>query len=119
MNEGRVRQPYGSRWKDSHRIAYRIWLSDGDEIGDSPSFGMRSLMEVSDDDDKRGVLLREVWEWAERWLSAKELKIMKCRFELDMTPHEIGMALEISAQRVGYYENRALRMLTQVLAPKG
>ena len=104
-------QPYGSHWADLHPEAYSIWLRRDDEPGETPAFGMRALLVMDDEDDKRAVLSSQIWRLALRHLKRRELAVLRFRYVHDFTLDETGALMSVTRERIRQIETAALARL--------
>lgn len=111
----RRKQPYGSRWAVLHGEAYRIWLSAGDDPADCPSFGMRALLVLDDEDDKAKAMAAEIWAAAGRFLTLQQQSVLRFRFTHDLTLEEIGQRMFVTRERIRQIEIAGLRELRRRL----
>ena len=112
----RERAPYGSCWAVQHKEAYLLWVSRDDEPAESPTFGMRALMVLEDDEDKSGADCAYIWRLAERCLNRSQMNVLIFRYEHGMTLEEIGARLFLTGARVRQIEMRAMDTLRSMTA---
>ena len=97
-----------------HPEAYRIWLRRDDEPGGTVAFGMRALLVLDDDDDKRAAHCSQIWRLALRHLKQREIDVLRFRYVHDLTLEETGERMSIKTRaHVRQIEARALRKLRQ------
>lgn len=109
------RQPYGCRWQKNHPIAYEMWRARFNEPEPLPEFGMHYPLVDDGHSVQRAVCGREVWRLASTTLRPRHFEMLCLRYIEGLTLDEIGANYGCTKERVRQLEQKALRILRDIL----